>query len=223
MEPISALRPLKKCAPVPRGFTLVEMLVVLAIIVIISAIVINGQSSYNKTLLLTDTAYTVAYSVRQAQSLGLASRGTLVGANIVSSAGYGVRFGGTTGYTVFADAGGADVLSPAVCPVGVAGTPEAKPGNCKYDSGTDRIVQSYTFSRGFTISNICGKSGASLTCSLSTLDVVFMRPETRAILIGPSNQSFTCAEVHVSSPGEAGARVVRISQLGEISVGQTCP
>ena len=223
MEPFSPFRSLARRASVPRGFTLVEMLVVLAIIIMITAIVINGQSTYNRSILLTDTAYTVAYSIRQAQSLGLASRGTTVGASIVSNAGYGVRFAGSSSYVVFADTGGTVNLPAAVCPVGVAGTPDFKRGNCKYDTGTDRIVKNYTFSRGYTIANICGKSGSVLTCSLSALDVVFMRPETRAILIGPSNQSFSCAEVHVRPPTGSEVRIVRISQLGEISVGQTCP
>ena len=96
MEPFSPFRSIAKRASVPRGFTLVEMLVVLAIIIMITAIVINGQSTYNRSILLTDTVYTVAYSIRQAQSLGLASRGTTVGASIVSNAGYGVRFAGSS-------------------------------------------------------------------------------------------------------------------------------
>lgn len=218
MEPIPAPRPLAK-KPV-RGFTLVEMLVVLAIIVIVTGVVINGQSSYNRSLILTDTAYTVAYSVRQAQSLGLASRSI----SSVSNAGYGVRFSGTTGYVIFGDTGGTSVLSASVCPVGTAGTPDAKPGNCKYDAGTDSIVQNYTFSRGFTISNICGKTSVGGTCTTVTaLDVVFMRPETRAILIGPTNQSFVCAQMTVAEPTGGATRIVRVSQLGEISVGQTCP
>lgn len=196
------------------------MLVVLAIIVVITAVVITGQSSYNRSLLLTDTAYTVAYSIRQAQSLGLASRSS----GSVSNAGYGVRFAGTGSYLVFADTGGASVLSASVCPVGTAGTPDAKPGNCKYDAGTDSIVQTYTLSRGFTVQNICGKTTAGGACtSVASLDVVFMRPETRAILIGPTNQSFVCAQMDVTSPTGSVIRRVRVSQLGEISVGQTCP
>jgi len=223
MEPLSPFRPLTKGTTL-RGFTLVEMIVVLAIIVVVTAVVINGQSTYNRSILLTDTAYTVAYSIRQAQSLGLASRG----AGGIVDAGYGVRFAGTTGYTVFADTTGTPALSESVCPLnrpppGQPDTPETKPGNCRYDPGTDHVVQNYTFSRGYTIGNICGKSGSTLTCSLSSLDMVFMRPETRAILIGPSNQSFTCVEVHVRPPTGNEVRIIRVSQLGEISVGQACP
>jgi prepilin-type N-terminal cleavage/methylation domain-containing protein len=217
MDPFPSLRVLSKK---PKGFTLVEMLVVLAIIVLITAVVITGQTSYNRSLLLTDTAYTVAYSVRQAQSLGLASRGI----SSVTNAGYGVRFAGPTSYIVFGDTGGDDDLSLTICPVGTAGTPDAKPGNCRYDS-TDSIVQTYTLSRGFTIRNICGKTTVGGTCTpVPALDVVFMRPETRAILIGPApNQSFVCAQLDVTSPTGNVIRRVRVSQLGEISVGQNCP
>lgn len=208
--------------PKARGFTLVEMLVVLAIIVVITAVVITGQTSYNRSLVLTDTAYTVAYSVRQAQSLGLASRGV----SSLSNAGYGVRFTGPSGngYLVFGDTGGTNTLSASVCPVGTAGTPDAKPGNCKYDAGTDSIVQTYSLSRGYTIQGLCGKVSAGGTCTpVTSLDVVFMRPETRAIIIGPSNQSFVCAQLNVVAPTGGDIRTVRVSQLGEISVGQSCP
>jgi prepilin-type N-terminal cleavage/methylation domain-containing protein len=207
-----------------KGFTLVEMLVVLAIIIVITAIVITGQSTYNQTLLLTDTSYTVAYSMRQAQSLGLASRGI----NSISNAGYGVHFGGTTGYIVFADTGPTTKSLPqSVCPVGDPSnpTPDTKPGNCKYDgSPTDVIVQNYTFSRGYTIQNICGQTSSGGTCvPVASLDAVFMRPETRAILVGPSNQSFVCAQVTVTAPTGGATRIVHVSQLGEISVGSPCP
>lgn len=188
----------------------------LAIIAVISAIVITGQSGYNQSIVLNDTAYTVAFSIREVQSLGLGSR-TSGG---VTNAGYGIRFAGTTGYTVFADTGGPVTLSSTWCPRGSG--PEAKPGNCRYDT-TDTIVKSYTMSRNFTVSNICAKTGSGAkVCGLTGLDVVFMRPETRAILTGSNGTSYTCAEVHVAAPGGTATRTVRVSQLGEISVGQIC-
>jgi hypothetical protein len=198
------------------------MVVVIAIIMIITAIVISGQSNYNQTLVLTDTAYTVAFSVRQAQSLGLSSRS----ARGVTDAGYGIHAGNLGDYTLFADTE-RGLASPgdAWCPLGLPGTPEAKPGNCRYDAGQDQIVQTFTFERGFTMSDVCVKNGTSaLDCSVTGVDIVFMRPETRAVITAANGASYTCAELHIAAPGNApiATRVVRVSQLGEISVGQSC-
>lgn len=208
---------------VQRGFTLVEMIVVLGIIVGITAIVMNGQSTYNQSLILSDTAYTVAFSVRQAQSLGLSSRA----AGGISDAGYGVHFDLGSSYTIFADtARGLPAPVNAWCPLGTAGTPEAKPGNCRYDSAGDTVVQSYSFSRGFRIVTLCATSGGSRSCNHQGLDVVFMRPETRAILTDSNGSPYSCVEVHVRAPTGNATRIVRVSQLGEVSVGgveHICP
>ena len=200
------------------------MVVVLAIISIITAVIINGQSTYNRSLILTDTAYTVAYSVRQAQSLGLSSRATAGSAN----AGYGIRFYQAQNYSIFADTTNALAApSSSWCSLGTPGTPEAKPGNCRYDAA-DVTFRTYSLSRGFTISDYCGKNGtASLDCNPASLTITFMRPDARAIIVGESATQagtvYTCAEIHVTAPGNAATRIVRVSQLGEISVGQTCP
>lgn len=212
-----------------RGFTLVEMLVVLAIITVITTIVVTGQSNYNKTLLLTDTSYTVALSARQAQSYGLGSRKF----GSVQNSGYGLHFSRVTpnSYIVFADT--AKTLQPVApnCPTGTIGTPEEKPGNCRYDT-TDGTVNTYTFGRGFTVKQFCGKSGLTKYCStdavpLTTLDMVFTRPNTSTTISGLLNgsilTSFSCAEVTLTDASGQATRSIRISSLGEISVNQTCP
>jgi hypothetical protein len=201
------------------------MVVVLAIISIITAVVINGQSTYNQTLVLTDTAYTVAYSVRQAQSLGLASRGIPAGGTVYSNVGYGVRFTEGASYLLYADAGGSNVLGETLCSQGGENTPEVKRGNCRYDGVTpDTIVERFSFGRGFTISDLCGKYGnGPLDCSITSLDAAFRRPETRAILSGSTYNPYTCVEIHIKAPSGPATRIVRVSQLGEISVGQPCP
>lgn len=211
-----------------RGFTLVEMLVVLSIIALITAVVVTGQSNYNKTLILTDTTYGVALSAREAQSFGLASRKY----GSVQNPGYGLHFstGSIGSYTLFADTDNG-LTPPANCPLGAPNTPEAKPGNCRFE-GSDGVVNTSTFDRGFTVSRICGKT-SSLTryCSdaggLTTLDVVFTRPNTSATISGLINGStllsFTCAEVTISDATKQASRTVRLSSIGEISVNQTCP
>lgn len=232
MEFLPSLRPLAKRPPLkPRGFTLVEMLVVLGIIVVITAVVITGQSSYNQTLLLTDTTYTVAFSIRQAQSYGLASRNVQgVGTNV----GYGLRFSTNfpNQYFFFADTSNALLPIPVACEVGTPGTPEAKPGNCRYDGTGDNLIQTYSFSRGYTIGKFCGKNGSSArvcstTDALQNLNIVFMRPNPIAIITGTrpgaTSVPFTCAEIYVNAPTGGAERTIRVSSLGEISIGQTCP
>jgi hypothetical protein len=206
------------------------MLVVLFIIVVITAVALSGQSTYNETLILTDTTYTVAFSVREAQSLGLSSRTT----GGIANAGYGVHldraFPGQ--YDLFADIN-PTAVKPTACITGTPGTPEAKPGNCLYDSGLDTIVQTSTFTRGFTIKKFCGaeKGTALRYCStdgvpLTTLDVVFLRPNTTTVLSGyraGSLKEFSCSEITVGAPTGGTEKTVRISNLGEISIGQSCP
>ena len=205
-----------------------EMLVVLAIIAIITVIVVTGQSNYNKTLLLTDTTYGVALSARQAQSFGLASRKY----GSVQNPGYGLHFvsGAPGSYTVFADTVNT-LPAPGNCPLGVAGTPEQKPGNCRFDAA-DGVVNTYTFSRGFTVSQFCGKVGLTKYCStgsghLTTLDLVFTRPNTSTTLSGLVNgsvlTSFSCAEVTLADASGQATRTIRFSSIGEISINQSCP
>ena len=52
------------------GFTLVEMVVVLAIITVISGVVLSDQTSFNKTLVLANTAYDIALTVRSVETFG---------------------------------------------------------------------------------------------------------------------------------------------------------
>lgn len=224
-----------------RGFTLIEMLVVLFIIVVITAVVITGQSNYNKTLLLTDTTYGVALSARQAQSFGLASRkfGT------VQNPGYGLHFSNATlgSYTLFADT--ASTLTPpsgqSGCPITTfnASLPPSSPqslykqGDCRFDPSNDGIVNTFTFSRGFSISKFCGKAGLARSCStdsvpLTSLDLVFMRPNTSTVISGVLNggsspTTFDCADITITDPSKQATDNIRISSTGEISVNQTCP
>lgn len=216
--------------PSSRGFTLVEMLVVLSIVAIVTSVTLFGQRGFNRSVVLTDAAYTVAFSLRQAQTLGISSRkyGT------IQNAGYGGRFTpAATSYLIFADIGG---VSPATnCPVGVAGTPELKPGNCIYTAGTDGILNTYTFDKGFSINRVCGTvmSNGSTMCSnttptLTAIDVSFVRSNTTDAILtaqqGGASVPLTKAEIYLQSADGVTTRGVCVSLLGQISVTTTtCP
>jgi prepilin-type N-terminal cleavage/methylation domain-containing protein len=222
------LRPLVRSA---RGFTLAEMLICIAIIGIITAVAVTGQSTFNQSLLLNDTSYTVALSAREAQSLGLSSR-KFAG---VQNGGYGLDFtkgSPTTYYTVFADVigslqGGAS--EPSWCPIIATTTPEAKAGNCLYD-GVNETFQRYDLTGGYTIGDFCGKNGSGLQCAgtgaIQSLDVLYLRPNTSAIIKGITpgggQVQYSCAQVSIQSPSGGNVQTIMMTQLGEVAVGQTC-
>lgn len=213
--------------PSTGGFTLIEMLIVLTIIVIVTAIAIGGQSNFNRTLTLNNAAYSIALSLREAQTYGLSSR-TYTG---IRNTGYGVNFtmGAPTAYTLFAD---------TCTPVASDAKPDVKPGNNRYDptpltgcTGTER-VSSYALNNGFTVSKICSQTiGGTWYCStdgtpVTALDVVFARPEATATisaLRGTYMSGYTRACVSLQSPlGDT--RSVFVSETGQVSVSNNaCP
>lgn len=222
-----------------RAFTLVELLVTLSIITIVLAVILVNQSSFNRSILLTDTAYTVALSVRQAQSLGIS--GKVVASN--NNVAYGIHVDTNTtpiaSYLQFADSlpgiGGA--VNTTVCPghtVVDPSNPEARLGNCLYDSAGE-IVSSYKFSQGYTIASFCGYVGATSYCSntgfplLNSLDITFERPNTQTVMIGNANGTlegdFDTSCIQIKAPASAGSssRYVEITKFGQILVTTSCP
>ena len=214
---------------------MIEMLVVLFIITLITAIVITGQSGYNKTLLLTDTTYGVALSAREAQSFGLASRKY----GNVQNPGYGLHFDTVSSrYILFADTN-STLTAPSTCPNASfnatlpSGSPLMKPGNCRYDNGNaDGIMSTNTFTRGFLIKRFCGKDlNNVVTCStynpaLTSLDLVFTRPNTTTVISGLINGSltpFSCAQIMIQDATGQANREIRIYSTGQISMITTNP
>lgn len=217
-----------------RGFTLVEMLVVLAIITIVTSIVLFGQGTFNRSISLTDTAYTVALSIREAQSLGLSSR-IFSG---VQNAGYGTHFArGSNSYIMFVDTQKpASNPAPATCLVSSGSTPDTKPGNCLYDSITspDAIFQTATIGKGFTIKRFCGtlSSGGTKVCSddstpIDTLDIVYVRPNPESVMTatrGATQLILSRASIYIASPDGMASRGICVSLPGQVSVVTgTCP
>jgi len=218
-----------------RGFTLIELLVVLAIITFIMSIVFVNQGTFNKTIILENTAYDIALTLRNAETYGLGSRVT---GNAMNT-GYGIDFNASTpgAFILFADTypltgSNSSVLChtpPANDPTG----PNAQPGNCVYDSSVGESVQTYALGNGITISDFCALTGGSWSCAhkngsgLSTLDIVFARPNPDAFMsangLHAVSVPITAVCVSVSSP-QGGMRYISVSAAGNITANAaSCP
>lgn len=215
---------------VARGFTLVELIVVLFIIIIITIITITSQTNYNRALIITNTTYTVALSIREAQTLGLSSRNF----GGVQNAGYGVHIQDTypTNYRIFADIQGTPAYSG--CPTGTSGTPEAKPGNCLYDAASE-VLTSFNLNKGFRIHDFCGIRSANnaRACgsesAWTSMNITFLRPNTEAIMTMISSAgapaALKCAVIWIAPPNGAveNMKCIVVTQVGQVSVPQECP
>ena len=204
-----------------RGFTIIELLIVLAIIATITAVALSSQSSFNKTLILANTAYDIALTIRSAESFGLGSRA--IGS--VASPGYGIHFqkGVTDSFIFFAD------TSPAIN--SSCTRPDRKPGDQLYSSA-DARVQTYKLGNGMSISDFCVSGAGSVSCAssngagLSSLDIVFARPNPDAFIRadGSSFTSYTSACLKISSKNGEASRFISVAASGEIiAEAPSCP
>jgi prepilin-type N-terminal cleavage/methylation domain-containing protein len=198
-----------------RGVTLIELLVVLAIIGILMVVVITSQTSFNKTLILANTAYDVALTVRSTETLGLASPAT----------GYGLDFKKASPgqFVLFADTWPS--ASATSChPSTGANTPGVRPGDCAYNVNNDQTLNTYTIGNGITIKDFCAAQGSTWTCAssavggLTSLDIVFSRPDVRAFITvnGAQSNAYTAACVSFTSR-QGGVRAISVSRSGEIT------
>jgi len=205
-----------------RGFTLIEMLMVLAIIVIITGIALSGQSGFNSTLSLNNTTYDIGLSIQLAQSYGLSSQVMTQSSNTVRNAGYGVQFDTslTDSYAFFAD------TSPNLSSVAL---PDAHPGNGYYDTAPE-LVQTYTLNNGFTLGTFCAKSTSiasvcSVSGGLSALAISFTRPNTETIVkgkVGNTWNTYDSACITVVSSNGSESKYLTIAQTGQISMATSC-
>ncbi len=215
-----------------RGVTLIELLVVLGIIGVLAALIAVSQSSFNKSLVLANTAYDVALTLRSTQTLGLGT----------ASAGYGLHVSKNVrnSFLLFSDSvpgtGSTSSLCHPVAPGVDSNGPSARPGDCVYTAGAggDAVIRSYTIGNGITIKDFCAQQAGVWSCanshtgSLTSLDIVFSRPSAEAFITSNGrpwivNSNITAACISFQSP-QGGERAVNVSRSGEITGNSTsCP
>ena len=213
-----------KRAPAPRGFTLVELLVVSLIIVFITAFVLFRQQGFNSATLLRSLAYGIALSVRQAQVYGVSVRESAVGSGVFAT-GYGVYFGNSqlpvptsVHYSLFADANsdGEYALSESVNMF--------KIGNGR---GTDYLIKNIC-AHSITTGDQCSASFPATSPTINSLSIYFRRPNPDACF-ATSESPTACATattppvydyayVQIGAFGGGDWRTIKITNTGQIAV-----
>lgn len=192
-----------------RGFSLIELLMVCAIMVLVSAVVLVNQNKYGGTTLLQSFAYDAALTVRQAQVYGVSVKASTC-ASATQFVSYGVHFDSTSGnnkqYILFADCNGDGV----------------------YESGTDYLANTFTITRNYSIKDLCVTNSGAEVCGQHVVDMMFQRPEPDAKIswTDSSGNQQAClnggvcadaARVIMRSP-QGDTRSIIVENNGQISV-----
>ncbi len=146
-----------------KGFSLVEILVVISIFIIITSLILANYPSFNDRLDLTRAVQTITLSLRQAQAYGSAVKEFNTASNCFP--GYGINFqlSSPQDYFLFADVnanGRYDSNISSVC-----------------NGATTELIQRFHIETKSKIFNICGnqKTASPGACNISSLTVIYLR------------------------------------------------
>ena len=188
--------------------------------IIITTVILANQSQFNSTIFLSDLAYDVALTIRQAQVFGLTVK-EFAGPPTSFDIGYGVFFdeGDASGYTFFSD----------------------KDRDHQYIPGNDTTIQDFSFTQrnrlnlidrfcatppGVGAVEVCAYpiAGDSRTDEISELNIVFDRPDPDAIIRDENNViEYGSARIVIISARTGAERQILIESTGQISVQNTTP
>ena len=196
------------------GFTLMELLVSIAIVSIILTVVVSNQSTYTDGTALTNLADEISSTISQAQAYGIGVK-EFSSSSSEFSASFGLTFsllgsGSASDYLSFADRNSNKIYDGDwSCPLG----------------GASECLGKVNITRNNFIESLCvvRTSGADI-CEVGRVDISFARPSTEAQLLffNLGGASFTPAgikgaKIMLKSPGGL-SRSVTVYKTGQISV-----
>ncbi len=208
-----------------RGFTLVEMLVVLAIFVIITGIILANLPDFKSQINLDLVAQEIALQMRSAQVFAVGSKSTGVASdNRIDF--YGIHFGGSPSNRVSGGTASATRFNSLIL---YGGSLDDQAGESRYVEGPCReggsnCLEVYSVPSGYSIENVCvgstfGAAGKCLDGNDEGIDVYYRRPETEAgFYLGGSADTSDIVKVKVVAKKSGKAKYVRILRGGQVSV-----
>ncbi len=192
-----------------KGFTIIELVVSIAIFAMMTALVISRYGSFNQTTLVTNVAYDMAITIRTAQTYGVSVKSD--SSNTFNSA-YGIDFpvANTNGirntFIFFNDTTNSGVYN------------------------SNEAITTYTLASGAKITSICLGSDPTTACtsgligSNQVLDITFRRPNPDAIFCTSGTNPCTpntqpVAFITITSSDGTNNQIVYVRKNGQISVG----
>lgn len=207
----------KKIPQTQQGFTLIEMLVSVGIFTIMTTYLIVKYGTFNQGILLTNTAYDIALTMRQAQNYGINTQQSQTGD---FSQGFGVSFSTQ-------DPVGATPQNP----VGTTAIPNNKSfvffpdihaGDLRYTnaSGEGAVRTLYILRRGVKVTGLCAGTSDTTCDPVPALHVGFKRPNPAAIISTQASTNIAYARITLTSEDGSMTRDITVRRFGQISVGK---
>lgn len=203
---------------IKKGFTLVELIVIVGIVTVISSVVLAGSARFDNSILLTNLSYEVALSIREAQFSGLNVAEFKSGGVSDFNRGYGINFyktnadstTNTTDYILFAD----DIVTGTIGDLIYTGN----------SNGGAEFVRKYSAKKGNYIEAFCGvlASTGAEDCSNvaggpTYLNIVYVRPNPDAYFKSSTGATYKAAKIYLKS-SQGNRRAVRVEKTGQITV-----
>lgn len=192
-----------------RGFTLIELIVSIAIFITITSVVMVSQRRFGGQILISNLAYDIALGIHQAQVYGISVKAISTGEFTKS---YGIHFQNSKYYILFVDTD-----DDGIYDISDSGSSCIAGGEC---------ISFYRIEQGNSITSICATGSPSLCSSDGSvaLDVTFKRPEPEPVIrttvnggVPSSPGTYSTAYVVVMSP-QGLTRKITVLQSGQVSV-----
>jgi len=172
-----------------KGFSLIELLVTIAVIALLSGIVFIGYSSGERQLILNRAASKLAQDIRRVEGMALSTEKCCGG--IIPGGGYGIYLGnaGDTSYLLYADTSSACV-------------------NCaeQHDAG-DQTIETINFEKGVKI---------QLLYPTSLLSINFKPPDPKIKINGDSATEATITITLETDSSKT--KTVKVTKAGLIEI-----
>ncbi|MFM2381953.1 MAG: hypothetical protein RLZZ76_720 [Candidatus Parcubacteria bacterium] len=201
---MSSSNPLQKRLKLEaRGFTVIELMVTIAIVVLVTGLIMIQYSSFNNSILLRNQAYLTAFDVREAQALAVSVKGNT--AEFREEYGLFFDISTPTNYLLFQDDDARGKYYPA-----------------RYNVG-EQVGVPYRVDPRFFIKDICATDSVSRTCyrqnpALRSIAVSFRRPDFEASFYTTAKTNIQSVEIFFGTNDSSIERSVTIYKTGQVSV-----